>query len=891
MTHRMLIIVGIALWNSGVGVCQPVATSPNTAPAPTVADEAKPSLVQLMEKFSEHEARYLPFHIQYTETLRMAEGVAEDVRKHYPWGDDRDHGRRFEVAQAGDSKWMKVEIGKIDRKVERIYKWVCTAEGIHHFCTPGTCKPFVAHGPSPMQFTNASPLLGVFPIRMTWPSNGPLLSQYFKEDPSRVKLSWDGSDAVLAFRFGPRETFQSRYLLWLSADDDWHPIRAERYMNTDQNFFSRWEATEFYHSTIGRQVRAGRIQYRHTPQYVRKPDEETVTKSSASPEMPSVKGSVGNIEQRWPIAYVVDFVVGNTTYGGQLAESLLSVSPPVIFDQDVATAEASGDVAYREDLKQWEAARKQIIGSWRKVSGRLADDWWGNRGVLDQDAAGERMDLVFTETMAAQYRSQVEWSFFNSSKDQPDPQITFLLDDKKTQIARYQVEDNRLILFYQGMENTHTDSKRHTAEFARVVNVRSDDPIPAGFRKFRIPNAIASQLEDDVAIGSLVDVLFEVPLSEHDALSGLLASEVAVTGISGPGSRMGMLDLTLLVPEAKYAEWQVASSFDPVLPFLSVIPHSAKSKLPLATVVESAKVLGFIETLGFACDIADENPQAALKMAESSLAQAPAWAKADLEGSLGSSLAYIRGMAVQTATADGVNSEPSATAPTNLVNELARIEIGLTTARKQYGSNHPYIGGLETRRDAIEKALAAFNGTPSSTNSSAGLKDENLTDSPEIQPPSPLKTLVDRKSVERQRASVEAVYREAEMDCAAAAESYRAEAAQETPDAKALAELKQKLDAAVKEAFEAQMQLQQVRLQLAELELAEVKAKHLRRESLAAKIIERRMTDLMNGEDLEWPSSKEATRSDVGAQQPGLKQVEGKRVDVEQPDGSSAIEY
>lgn len=96
--------------------------------------------------------------------------------------------------------------------------------------------------------------------------------------------------------------------------------------------------------------------------------------------------------------------------------------------------------------------------------------------------------------------------------------------------------------------------------------------------------------------------------------------------------------------------------------------------------------------------------------------------------------------------------------------------------------------------------------------------------SPATQSPSPLTTLVDRKSAERQRDSLETTYREAERACAAAAERYRTEAAQESPD------------------------------------------------------------------------SKEATRSgvghaDVGAQQPGLKQLEGERVDVEQSDESSAIEY
>jgi hypothetical protein len=68
--------------------------------------------------------------------------------------------------------------------------------------------------------------------------------------------------------------------------------------------------------------------------------------------------------------------------------------------------------------------------------------------------------------------------------------------------------------------------------------------------------------------------------------------------------------------------------------------------------------------------------------------------------------------------------------------------------------------------------------------------------------------------------------------------------------------LKQKLNLAVKVAFEAQMLLQQIRLQIAQRDMADVQAKHQRRESLASKIIERRVADLMNGEDLGWQQSR-----------------------------------
>ncbi len=111
-------------------------------------------------------------------------------------------------------------------------------------------------------------------------------------------------------------------------------------------------------------------------------------------------------------------------------------------------------------------------------------------------------------------------------------------------------------------------------------------------------------------------------------------------------------------------------------------------------------------------------------------------------------------------------------------------------------------------------------------------------------------------NVERERAV--SAYNAAEQAALLASRDYRTEATQQSPDPKALAELKQKLDAAVKAAFEAQINLQHVRLQIAQQDLAEVQAKHQRRQTLAEKIIARRIEDLINGEDLEWKETKHA---------------------------------
>lgn len=112
--------------------------------------------------------------------------------------------------------------------------------------------------------------------------------------------------------------------------------------------------------------------------------------------------------------------------------------------------------------------------------------------------------------------------------------------------------------------------------------------------------------------------------------------------------------------------------------------------------------------------------------------------------------------------------------------------------------------------------------------------------------------IADSTDLDSSRKSAEAAYRAAEEASQQVAREYRTESAQKSPDAKALAEWKQKLTSAVKAAFEAQMKLQQVRLQIAQRDLADVQAKHQRRESLASKIIERRVADLMKSEELKW---------------------------------------
>ncbi|MEZ6125688.1 MAG: thioredoxin domain-containing protein [Planctomycetaceae bacterium] len=109
-----------------------------------------------------------------------------------------------------------------------------------------------------------------------------------------------------------------------------------------------------------------------------------------------------------------------------------------------------------------------------------------------------------------------------------------------------------------------------------------------------------------------------------------------------------------------------------------------------------------------------------------------------------------------------------------------------------------------------------------------------------------------RRSLETAREQAESQHRDAEQASLQAATAYRDELSQAAPDPQALGERRTKLQQAVKAAFDAQMLLQQIRLQLAQQDLADVQARYQQRRQLADRIIERRVADLMSGQDLDW---------------------------------------
>ena len=117
----------------------------------------------------------------------------------------------------------------------------------------------------------------------------------------------------------------------------------------------------------------------------------------------------------------------------------------------------------------------------------------------------------------------------------------------------------------------------------------------------------------------------------------------------------------------------------------------------------------------------------------------------------------------------------------------------------------------------------------------------------------------DRMQLDQSLRGLESRYTESEEIARKAAREYREEAEQESANAKELAKLKQALDVAVSTSFKNQLLLEKTRLQISERDLIDQQTRHSRRESLAERIIARRVADLMYGEDLGWSIARKTT--------------------------------
>lgn len=138
-------------------------------------------------------------------------------------------------------------------------------------------------------------------------------------------------------------------------------------------------------------------------------------------------------------------------------------------------------------------------------------------------------------------------------------------------------------------------------------------------------------------------------------------------------------------------------------------------------------------------------------------------------------------------------------------------------------------------------------------------------------------------------ATLQQQYEQSERSAANIAEQLREAKSGTAPDGKRIGELREHLANAVQMAFELRLQLQQYQLERAEADLMTARARLILREQIAEQVIERRISELENKDNLAWASStpREATNKREDASAKRFENAEALREVMPQGQGQS----
>jgi beta-lactamase regulating signal transducer with metallopeptidase domain/thiol-disulfide isomerase/thioredoxin len=242
---------------------------PADKPQPAPAAARDPTLHDLIQQMAVHERMYFPFDIQVMETFRFPDDLSPRERATNLRADGRKHQRLMEYAQLARRIWRDKETDLVDDEIEQgPYERFCDGERIIQRSPSSvvvdgnqTLEYYVNNRKNEiLNYLHARPLGGVFCLSMY--SAGELFSEAFKDDAEAIELTWDKGDAKLTFGYG-KPHWNTRYVLWLSRDHDWHPIRLQRFWDAeDKLFHDEWEVTKFVQQGKVWRVAEGTHRYR-----------------------------------------------------------------------------------------------------------------------------------------------------------------------------------------------------------------------------------------------------------------------------------------------------------------------------------------------------------------------------------------------------------------------------------------------------------------------------------------------------------------------------------------------------------------------------------------------------------------------------------------------------
>ena len=228
-------------------VCSAV-TSQDTPEVPDASSisNAKPTLGELMARFAEIESSYLPFHIDYSESLThkfgpFLAGVTED---------ESNHEYRAERGHRDLKVWMR-ETTIINAGVSRTERSVTNETGYHlKETSPLPGKFFDDDGVSESAEPHVRPLEGVFPLMFH--TDAPiLLSQHYAAEPKEFAFIWHDKLARVWCRHRSDNGLHVQVELWLDPDFAWHPVFMRRYLtqgdplSVGERYPDEWKVTEF----------------------------------------------------------------------------------------------------------------------------------------------------------------------------------------------------------------------------------------------------------------------------------------------------------------------------------------------------------------------------------------------------------------------------------------------------------------------------------------------------------------------------------------------------------------------------------------------------------------------------------------------------------------------
>lgn len=214
-------------------------------PEASPISNAKPTLAELMARFAEIESSYLPFHIDYSESLTQKlgpflAGVTDDEPS-YEYRAERGHR---------DLKVWLLETTIIHAGVSRTVRRVTNEAGHHLRETSPAPRFFDGDRVSESAEPQVRPLEGVFPLMFH--TDAPiLLSQHYAAEPKEFAFIWHDKLARVWCRHRSDNGLHVQVELWLDPDFAWHPVFMRRYLiqgeplSVGERYADEWKVTEF----------------------------------------------------------------------------------------------------------------------------------------------------------------------------------------------------------------------------------------------------------------------------------------------------------------------------------------------------------------------------------------------------------------------------------------------------------------------------------------------------------------------------------------------------------------------------------------------------------------------------------------------------------------------